>query len=229
VGIIFPPAEIRSIVDKTAEFVARNGEQFESKILGTESDNQKFGFLRPKDPYAAYYRFKIKEIRDTTAGIAPTAPSADDAAPDDAQEVVIVPAPVPGQGVVKGRARKSQLAVARDLKSIPKTAPPVEVYTVRVPLAMTAQDLDTIKLTAQFVARNGRSFLQSLTQRENRNAAFEFLKPMHLLFPFFQQLVDAYSKVRTGCRETLQNCSSRWLPCKTVELTVSLRCPTWPR
>ena len=66
---------------------------------------------------------------------------------------------------------------------------------MKVPVAMTAQDLDTIKLTAQFVARNGRSFLQSLTQREHRSPQFEFLKPMHILFPFFQQLVDAYSRV----------------------------------
>ena len=32
VGLILPPPEIRSIVDKTASFVARNGEQFEQKI-----------------------------------------------------------------------------------------------------------------------------------------------------------------------------------------------------
>ena len=53
---------------------------------------------------------------------------------------------------------------------------------------------DIIKLTAQCVARNGRSFLQLLTQREHRNMQFDFLKPMHVLFPFFQSLVDAYYK-----------------------------------
>lgn len=31
VGLIVPPPEIRSMVDKTASFVARNGEQFEQK------------------------------------------------------------------------------------------------------------------------------------------------------------------------------------------------------
>ena len=200
VGIIIPPPEIRSIVDKTAEFVARNGEQFESKILASESDNQKFGFLREKDPYTAYYRFKIKEIRDAASGAADpaaAAPGDDDHSKPPEAQTVVAPAALtdPGQGVVRGRARKSQFAVARGLKKIPKSAPPSEVYTVRVPVAMTAQDLDTIKLTAQFVARNGRSFLQSLTQREHRSPQFEFLKPMHLLFPFFQQLVDAYSKV----------------------------------
>eukprot|EP01051_Picozoa_sp_SAG22_P011020 SAG22_NODE_1028_length_5942_cov_3.188088_4_plen_78_part_01 len=67
VGIIYPPGDIRAIVDKTAEFVARNGEQFEAKILGNESDNAKFSFLRDNDPYNAYYRFKIKDIREGEA------------------------------------------------------------------------------------------------------------------------------------------------------------------
>ena len=69
------------------------------------------------------------------------------------------------------------------------------MYTVRLPTAITAQELDIVKLTAQSVARNGRTFLQLLTQREHRNTQFDFLKPMHILFPFFQQMVDAYSKV----------------------------------
>ena len=38
-------------------------------------------------------------------------------------------------------------------------------------------DMDIIKLTAQFVARNGQKFLVGLTQREARNPQFDFLKP----------------------------------------------------
>jgi len=47
---------------------------------------------------------------------------------------------------------------------------------------------DIIKLTAQFVARNGRSFLAGLTTREMKNPQFEFLKPQHPLFTLFQQV-----------------------------------------
>ena len=32
VGIIYPPPEVRNIVDKTASFVARNGPEFEQRI-----------------------------------------------------------------------------------------------------------------------------------------------------------------------------------------------------
>ena len=38
--VIVPPEQIKAMVDKTAEFVARNGEQFEAKIAG------RFGILQ---------------------------------------------------------------------------------------------------------------------------------------------------------------------------------------
>jgi len=64
VGIIYPPPEIRNIIDKTASFVARNTVQFENLIREKEKFNPKFSFLNPNDPYFSYYQFKIKESKD---------------------------------------------------------------------------------------------------------------------------------------------------------------------
>ncbi|CAO3590582.1 unnamed protein product [Absidia cylindrospora] len=61
--------------------------------------------------------------------------------------------------------------------------------------AMSAQDLDIIKLTARFAARNGRYFISQLAQRESRNFQFDFLRPTHSLFPYFTELIRQYSKV----------------------------------
>lgn len=44
-----------------------------------------------------------------------------------------------------------------------------EQYTIALPEGIAAFDLDVIKLTAQFVARNGKSFLTGLTSREHMN------------------------------------------------------------
>ncbi|KAI8383019.1 Pre-mRNA splicing factor PRP21 like protein-domain-containing protein [Blakeslea trispora] len=60
---------------------------------------------------------------------------------------------------------------------------------------MSAQDLDIMKLTAQFAARNGRAFINQLAQRESRNYQFDFLRPSHSLFPYFTELVKQYTKV----------------------------------
>ncbi|XP_022137827.1 probable splicing factor 3A subunit 1 isoform X2 [Momordica charantia] len=73
--------------------------------------------------------------------------------------------------------------------------PEAEQYTVRLPEGITGEELDIIKLTAQFVARNGKSFLTGLTSREINNPQFHFLKPTHSMFMFFTSLADAYSKV----------------------------------
>ena len=63
VGLILPPPDLRAIVDKTAQFIAKNGEAFEERILSNQRDNAKFKFLNPKDPYNAYYKAKIAEFQ----------------------------------------------------------------------------------------------------------------------------------------------------------------------
>ena len=59
VGVIIPPPDVRAIVDKTAQFVAKNGPEFETRILSSEKNNQKFSFLRENSPFYSYYRGKI--------------------------------------------------------------------------------------------------------------------------------------------------------------------------
>lgn len=54
--------------DKTAQFVARNGPEFEKRILANEKDNVKFQFLQPTSPFHAYYQLKIKTFKEGDAG-----------------------------------------------------------------------------------------------------------------------------------------------------------------
>lgn len=67
---------------------------------------------------------------------------------------------------------------------------------------MTMHDLNILKLTAHFVARNGRNFLAGLLQKEGRNFQFDFLKPHHSLFSFFTRLVEQYTKILIPAKET---------------------------
>lgn len=60
---------------------------------------------------------------------------------------------------------------------------------------ISAQDLDILRLTAQFVAKNGRSFITTLSQRESRNYQFDFLRSNHSLYPYFNILVQQYSQI----------------------------------
>jgi splicing factor 3A subunit 1 len=70
---------------------------------------------------------------------------------------------------------------------------------------MTQLELDTIKLTAQFVAKNqSKHFLQKLTQQEARNPRFDFLKPTHQNFAYFTTLIEQYSRVLLPRSDMLQ-------------------------
>jgi hypothetical protein len=63
---------------------------------------------------------------------------------------------------------------------------------------------DLIRVTALFVARNGRKFLTQLMNREVRNYQFDFLKPQHSNFQYFTTLVEQYTKV-SACTCTYAN------------------------
>merc|ERR1719289_838790 len=93
-------------------------------------------------------------------------------------------------------AAKTTLAAAAS-KAEPvvlKEAPP-EYEFLADPPSISAFDLDVVKLTAQFVARNGRQFLTNLMNREQRNFQFDFLRPQHSLFQYFTKLLEQYTKV----------------------------------
>jgi hypothetical protein len=67
-----PPEELKTIIDKTATFVARNGPDFEMRIKN-EQDHAKFSFLHANDPFHSYYRSKLAEFSGETR--APRSPA----------------------------------------------------------------------------------------------------------------------------------------------------------
>ncbi|KAJ1092562.1 hypothetical protein NDU88_005672 [Pleurodeles waltl] len=177
VGIIYPPPEVRNIVDKTASFVARNGPEFEARIRQNEINNPKFNFLNPNDPYHAYYRHKVNEFKEGK-GQEPSA---------------AIPKVMQAQQSAQQLPQKVQAQVIQET-IVPKEPPP-EFEFVADPPSISAFDLDVVKLTAQFVGRNGRQFLTQLMQKEQRNFQFDFLRPQHSLFNYFTKLVEQYTKI----------------------------------
>nr|XP_043613960.1 probable splicing factor 3A subunit 1 [Erigeron canadensis] len=188
IGIIHPPPDIRTIVDKTASFVAKNGPEFEKRIIASNSGNPKFNFLNGSDPYHAYYQHRLSEFRSQNqAPGQQTTQQPDTTAPESTPSA----ATTDGNGTTE---QTDPLAKFRPVRKV-LDPPEAEQFTIRLPEGITGEELDIIKLTAQFVARNGKSFLTGLTSRENNNPQFHFLKPTHSMFMFFTSLADAYSKV----------------------------------
>ncbi|KAI0476405.1 Pre-mRNA splicing factor PRP21 like protein-domain-containing protein [Xylariaceae sp. FL0804] len=160
-GVVLPPKEFKTILEKTAGFVARNGVAFEDRIREKEKNNPKFSFLSTADPYNPYYLWRLSEIKEGR-----------------------------GTAVAAGRAGEAAAPVEEKPKGPPK--PPDFQFSARMP-NISAQDLEVVRLTALFVAKNGRQFMTALSQREAGNYQFDFLRPNHSLHNFFQHLIDQYS------------------------------------
>ena len=193
IGIIYPPPEVRNIVDKTASFVARNGPDFESRIRQNEINNPKFNFLNPTDPYHAYYQQKVKDFTEGKA-----------------VESLGMKVSVPSSARLAQDAPK----LMQDT-FIPKDPPP-EFEFVHDPASINALDIDIVKLTAQFVARNGKQFLAQLMNREQRNYQFDFLRTQHNMFGYFTKLVEQYTKVLIPPRDLISGLEEEIKNPKTI-------------
>ncbi|KAF5178337.1 Splicing factor 3a subunit [Thalictrum thalictroides] len=191
IGMIHPPLDIRNIADKTAQFVAKNGPDFERRIVANNAGNAKFNFLNCSDPYNAYYQHRLSEFRtQVQQGTGLQA--------DDSEASAAATSTTDGNDSVTAdvaeATKPDPSAQFRPVRRVLEP-PEAEQYTVRLPEGITSEELDIIKLTAQFVARNGKNFLTGLTTREITSPQFHFLKPTHSMFTFFTALADAYSKV----------------------------------
>ena len=101
-----------------------------------------------------------------------------------------------GTAVSAGRVGEAAPTVEPEKPQGP-AAPPEFHFSARMP-NISAQDLEVVKLTALFVAKNGRSFMTTLSQKETRNYQFDFLRPQHSLYQFFSRLVDQYTLLLQG-------------------------------
>jgi len=190
-GIIYPPPDVRSIVDKTAEFVARNGETFENRIKAKESANLKFGFLNADDPYNAYYKFKVNEIK---SGIKTETKTVDKDEVEKKANEEKKQKEAQKAAIIK-KAKHSVAGIYANLaKNLSDEPPKPEQFTL-LQHRLAPVDREIVKLTAQYTAVSGRQFLSGLARKEAGNPQFEFLKPTHVLFGYFTALCDQYAKV----------------------------------
>ncbi|CEI87839.1 hypothetical protein G6F70_005568 [Rhizopus microsporus] len=175
-GIIYPPQNVRTMIDKAATHLATKPPELAKHILENDKEG-KFSFLKEGDPYHAYYLFKFNEAKEGRA-----------------QPAEVTPGP-------------TAQAVTDTAVDLAPKKPEDFLFSATMP-AMSAQDLDIIKLTAQFAARNGLSFISQLMKRESRNYQFDFLHSTHSLFPYFTQLIEQYTKVLKPTSDALDRLRS---------------------
>lgn len=96
-----PPSALRLVIDKTAIYVAKNGDDFEQTLR--KKQDSRFKFLDHTDEFYQYYASKVKESR----GSAPQIPTKVADKPREEEKAKLPPAPVCFS--IKTKEEKSQL------------------------------------------------------------------------------------------------------------------------
>ncbi|GAB1734116.1 hypothetical protein NU195Hw_g9309t1 [Hortaea werneckii] len=170
-GTVLPPRGQREIIEKTAGYVARNGGPFEERLRSAQGQG-KLAFLNKEDAYRPYYEWRLAEIK-AGRGNQISAGRQGEAGGDTG---------------VSSKGREERKGPEK---------PEEFMFSARMP-NISAQDLEIVRLTALFVAKNGRSWMTALSQREAGNFQFDFLRPQHSLYQFFSRLVDQYTELLMG-------------------------------
>ncbi|KAL9049361.1 MAG: hypothetical protein Q9162_007257 [Coniocarpon cinnabarinum] len=162
--VIQPPRDLKNIIERTASYIYRNGKAFEERLRTKQSDDPKFSWLKSDDIFRKYYEWRLEEIKQN-------------------------------RGIDMGQNQESAATAVgqqqRGAKKPELEKPPEYQFSAKMP-NISAQDLDVVKLTALFVARNGRQLITQISQKEAGNYQFEFLRPQHTLNGFFQRLIEQY-------------------------------------
>jgi splicing factor 3A subunit 1 len=220
-GIIRPPPEIRAVADRTALYVAKNGRNFEMRILNSaKGQTPKFAFLHNNSPFHAYYEDRIQfyenggeDKKDEKKGEEEKKDeSTKDAAPEQkkkttqkasaidpiAKALLAQRSKIADFRAAQEEATKNQQDEGKAVAASIPLPPALNLVDIVAPTSATVVQLETMQLVAQFAALSGISnvnFLQQLTHREWNNPLFAFCQPRHGHFAYFSALVDAYRRI----------------------------------
>ncbi|KAF2270965.1 hypothetical protein CC78DRAFT_506415 [Lojkania enalia] len=118
-----------------------------------------------------------------------------------------------GKGATAASGKGAQAA---DNKPKGPPEPPKFRFSARMP-NISAKDLEILRTTALWTARNGENWLKDLRNREGGNFQFDFLRPNHSFHQYFRALIDQYeillreeSTVQARIEELRRNIENRF-------------------
>lgn len=183
-NIIVPPAEVRTLIGKTAVYVNKNGIAFENKIRAKENNNPKFVFLNFEDPYHGYYQFALESLR--TTGKIPEILSkkkTKETACEDTTEQIEEKLPL-------GEPSSYQFVEQENDDLIYKED------------GISDIDLKVIKLVAQFAVVNGdkifNDFRKHVLNNSQLKSQFLFLNSSHSMHHIFVKYMNIYRLIYTN-------------------------------
>lgn len=192
-GMIIPPPEVRTIIEKTAGYVARNGPSFEQRIKTKESKSSKFGFLLDEDPYNGYYQKILDDIKQGKFQ--------GESAKNDSKKTNSTDQHGADLEQASDRARAAV-----------ENVQPLRFLLDRKSMKISPLDLKVIKLVAQFVAVNGESFIKELNKKRSNSvemsAQLGFLDTKHSMHGIYEFYLAGYKEILERDEHIMQDITS---------------------
>jgi len=202
ISMIYPPPETKKVIDKAATLVAQYGIQVEASM----KEDPNFSFINKTDSYYPYYQTKIKEAKEELKkNLEKIIDKQNKEFLSKKRKEDTTELEKEAKELIKEAMQDKLNLLKKDINNNEqeKTLQNIHSqFSVPVP-NISGTELDIIKLTAQFVAKNGQKFLSDLIRREKDNPQFDFMKPQHTLFGFFTFLVGCYAKILNNKNEIM--------------------------
>ncbi|KAH9465185.1 hypothetical protein Pst134EA_013078 [Puccinia striiformis f. sp. tritici] len=146
-----------------------------SNFQRKDKTDSRFSFLDPDDAYNPYYRHRIETIKN----------GGDLSQPASTSKTNPNTSAAGGSKTEEGAGRLPE-PITLEFLIEPSQMPKINAVNLKI-----------IKLTALFTAQLGPKFVTDhrLGQQESRNYQFDFLRPCHFLFAFFNQLIKQYTSI----------------------------------
>ena len=216
ISMIFPPPETKKVIDKAATLVAQYGIQVETSM----KEDPNFSFINKSDSYYPYYQSKIlkykEELRKNLSkkieeyyikekNDSNLENQDNEFLSKKRKEENLIELEKEAKELLK-EAMQDKIDLLRsdkNLINLDKIKQPVPDMFSVPQQNISGTELDIIKISAQFVAKNGQKFLSDLIKREKDNPQFDFMKPQHTLFGYFTFLVGCYAKILNNKNEIM--------------------------
>jgi splicing factor 3A subunit 1 len=204
IAMIYPPPETKKVIDKAATLVAQYGIQVETSM----KEDPNFSFINKTDSYYPYYQKKISEAKEELKkNLEEICTKKNNEFLNKKRKEDNIELEKETKVLLK-EAMQDKINLLKNIKTSEqdqeKKIQPISQPQFSVPTPnISGTELDIIKISAQFVAKNGQKFLSDLIRREKDNPQFDFMKPQHTLFGFFTFLVGCYAKILNNKNEIM--------------------------
>jgi splicing factor 3A subunit 1 len=204
IAMIYPPPETKKVIDKAATLVAQYGIQVETSM----KEDPNFSFINKTDSYYPYYQKKISEAKEELKkNLEEICTKKNNEFLNKKRKEDNIELEKETKVLLK-EAMQDKINLLKNIKiseqDQEKKIQPISQPQFSVPTPnISGTELDIIKISAQFVAKNGQKFLSDLIRREKDNPQFDFMKPQHTLFGFFTFLVGCYAKILNNKNEIM--------------------------